>query len=54
MIIDPESFVPVELDRRLAAARVATASRRSPVRRRVRRGLWLRLAAWVTGRAIHA
>lgn len=57
MIIDPLTFVPLELDRRLAAAqevRVAHELQASSRRRRPRRGLVLRLAAWVTGRAVHA
>ncbi|MFI5426755.1 hypothetical protein [Aeromicrobium sp. UC242_57] len=56
MIIDPQSFIPLEMDRHLAAARAAQFARehRSPRRSGPRRGLRLRLAAWITGRAIHA
>ncbi|NRQ49556.1 hypothetical protein [Aeromicrobium stalagmiti] len=57
MIIDPLTFVPLELDRRLAAARAAQAySERAGAagRRRPRRSLVLRLAAWATGRTVHA
>ncbi|MET0930053.1 MAG: hypothetical protein ABWX74_11065 [Aeromicrobium sp.] len=60
MIIDPLSFVPLEMDRHLAVARAAQAARAArdeiaPPRRRGRpRGLRLRLAVWATGRSIHA
>lgn len=59
MIIDPQSFVPLEMDRHLAVARAAQAARlptdATPRRRPGRhRGLRLRLAVWVTGRSIHA
>lgn len=55
MIIDPQSFVVTDHDRRLTAARAAQLRlERSAPRRRDRRGVRLRLAAWVTGRAIHA
>ena len=55
MIIDPLSFVPVEIERRRAAVRaVRTQPRRGapPVKRRQRprRPVMLRLAAWATGR----
>ena len=51
MIIDPESFVPVELERRLSAARPSRLALGAPRRqRRPRRGVTLRLAAWATGR----
>jgi hypothetical protein len=57
MIIDPQSFVTLETSRRLAEARAAQAAR-SPAldlrRRPGRRGVVLRLAAWATGRAVHA
>lgn len=55
MIIDPQSFVSIDFERRLTAARAAQLrlDRRAP-RRPDRRGVRLRLAAWVTGRAIHA
>jgi hypothetical protein len=56
MIIDPLSFVMLETSRRLAEARAQ--ARRAPALdprpRRGRRGLVLRLAAWATGRAVHA
>lgn len=52
MIIDPLSFVPVELDRHMAAAR---ALPRVPRRkRRARRGIVVRLATFATGRSVHA
>jgi hypothetical protein len=56
MIIDPLSFVPLETDRRLTEARLARAARAPAAgpRRRRRRGLVLRVAAWATGRAVHA
>lgn len=63
MIIDPLSFVPLEMDRHLAVARAAQAAREAramrrdaaPRRRPGRgRGLRLRLAVWATGRSIHA
>jgi hypothetical protein len=55
MIIDPLSFVPLETDRRLAEARLARAARAPAAGpRRRRRGLVLRVAAWATGRAVHA
>jgi hypothetical protein len=57
MIIDPLSFVTVETDRRLADARLAQRARARALaarRRHVRRGLVLRVAAWATGRAVHA
>jgi hypothetical protein len=53
MIIDPLTFVPLEMDRHLAAARSARAEvapRRRPGRHR---GLRLRLAAWLVGRTAH-
>ncbi len=55
MIIDPESFVPVEVGRRLAAARGQQARTVVPTRRRQRphRGPVLRLAAWATGRTAY-
>ncbi|MCW2840640.1 MAG: hypothetical protein JWR55_2123 [Aeromicrobium sp.] len=63
MIIDPQSFVVLEMDRHLAAARAAQAAQaaRAPraeiaARRRRpgrHRGLRLRLAAWATGRTAH-
>ncbi|MCW2771025.1 MAG: hypothetical protein JWR27_2458 [Aeromicrobium sp.] len=60
MIIDPQALVSIEMDRHLAAAEAAMAFRhapRDPARarpRRRRRGLAVRLAAWATGRAVHA
>ncbi|MFC5677369.1 hypothetical protein [Aeromicrobium endophyticum] len=57
MIIDPLSFVTLETSRRLAEARAAQAARAPALgarRRRGRRGIVLRLAAWATGRAVHA
>jgi hypothetical protein len=57
MIIDPLSFVALETTRRLADAHAAGAARAPAVaarRRRRRRGVVLRLAAWATGRAVHA
>lgn len=55
MIIDPESFVPVEVGRRLAAGRGHPGRTVIPPRRRQRRprGPVLRLAAWATGRTAH-
>jgi hypothetical protein len=52
MILDPESFVPLDAERRLAAARRAQPPVDQPARRRRRphRGPVLRLAAWATGR----
>ncbi|MET0448813.1 MAG: hypothetical protein ABW004_10415 [Aeromicrobium sp.] len=60
MIIDPLSFVPLEMDRHLAAFRAAESVRgaRSGIapKRRLggHRGLRLRLAVWATGRGVHA
>jgi len=56
MIIDPQTFVPLEMDRHLAMARAARAARAEIAPRRRpgrRRGLRLRLAAWLTGRMAH-
>ena len=61
MIIDPQSFAPLEMSRHLAAAEAAFAVRRRidevrpprPSRRR-HRGLLLRAVAWATGRTVHA
>lgn len=55
MIIDPESFVPVEVSRRLATAggQRPRAVVRSHRRRRPHRGPVLRLAAWATGRTAY-
>ena len=60
MIIDPQTFIVLEMDRHHAAAEAVRAFRqathdahREPSRRR-RRGLVLRLASWVTGRTAHA
>ena len=56
MIIDPLTFVPLEMDRHLAMARAARAARAevAPRRRPGRhRGFRLRLAAWLTGRTAH-
>ena len=56
MIIDPLSFVPLEMDRHLALARAARAARAECAPRRrpgAHRGLRLRLAAWATGRTAH-
>jgi hypothetical protein len=60
MIIDPQSFVVLEMDRHLAASRAAQAARAprpEVAARRYRpgrhRGLRLRLAAWATGRTAH-
>jgi len=56
MIIDPLSFVPLEMDRHLASARAARAARAAIAARRrpgAHRGLRLRLAAWATGRMAH-
>ncbi len=51
MIIDPESFVPLEVERRLSAARSSRPATDAPRRQhRLRRGVTLRLAAWATGR----
>lgn len=52
MIIDPLSFVPVEIDRHLAVARALPRVARR--KRAPRRGLVLRLAAFATGRSVHA
>lgn len=54
MIIDPLAFVPVELDRHLAAARAMPQVPRRTRRRPTRRGIVLRLATWATGRSVHA
>jgi hypothetical protein len=58
MIIDPQTFIAVEMDRHLAAAEAARAARaavgRPARRRRPRRSLALRLASWATGRAVQA
>jgi hypothetical protein len=56
MIIDPLTFVPLEMDRHLAVARAARSARAevAPRRRPGRhRGLRLRLAAWLVGRTAH-
>ena len=56
MIIDPQTFVTLEMDRHLAMARAARAARAEIAPRRRpgrRRGLRLRLAAWLTGRMAH-
>lgn len=55
MIIDPESFVPVEVSRRLATAGGQQPRSATPPRRRQRRhrGPVLRLAAWATGRTAY-
>lgn len=60
MIIDPQTFIALEMDRHLAAAEAARAARRvSSARTRQHlgrrpRGLVVRLAVWATGRAAHA
>jgi hypothetical protein len=60
MIIDPHTFIALEMDRHLAAAEAARAARRassSRHREHVRhrpRGLVVRLAIRATGRAVHA
>lgn len=54
MILDPQSFVSIDFEQRLTAARAARLRMERSATRRERRGVRLRLAAWVTGRAIHA
>jgi len=56
MIIDPQTFIAIEMDRHLAAAEAARAARHAVQSRRDprRRGLVLRVATWATGRAVHA
>lgn len=53
MIIDPQTFIALEMDRHLAVAQAAQQARQHRLVR-PRRSIRLRLAAWVTGRAIHA
>ncbi len=53
MIIDPQSFIALEIDRHLALAQAAQQARQHRTVR-PRRSIRLRLAAWATGRAVHA
>ncbi|GAA1730848.1 hypothetical protein [Aeromicrobium alkaliterrae] len=55
MIIDPQSYVPLEVQRRLATAGAAQPPVDQPVRRRQRphRGPVLRFTAWATGRTAY-
>jgi hypothetical protein len=56
MIIDPQSFMAVEMSRYNAVARAAQEARAVSARRRrtPRRGLVVRFAVWATGRGVHA
>jgi hypothetical protein len=56
MIIDPQTFIAIEMDRDLVAAEAARAARAAFPRRtkKPRRGLLLRLVATATGRTAQA